>query len=400
MSGKAANRLLSDERLVRGWSLEDTANRLHDVARRLGQREPAVDAHMVGRWERGVRTPGPRYAKLLSLLYDRPEHELGLAGGDGRTVLASLCIDPDDVPEPEDVEAAVMRLRRSYSTTSPDELLRRVDVRLRQVRRLLAGRVGAAPRRSLSEAAAWLILLRGTVQFDARQHEDAWTSAHAAQALTRAIRHRDAEAWTFETMAWMAATEGRHHDARELATAGMAVGPAGGYGLVAATLQRARIHGAMGDPEATVRDLTAGQQALAAAGESAVPEDHFHIDASKARFFASGAWAQLRRPAETIENASEVVRAGEDPRTRNFWPMRVANARVEWAMALADLGDEDAASAMAAMALDPRWLRPDTERRTRNLLARMRDGRLRARLAGQLHESLATALILQGAPEG
>jgi hypothetical protein len=400
MSGKAANRLLSHERLVRGWSLEQTANQLHDLARRLGQPEPAVDAHMVGRWERGVRTPGPRYAKLLSLLYERAAPELGLADGGGRAVLASLCIDPEDVPQPGDVEAAVMRLRRSYSTTSPDELLQRVDVRLRQVRRLLAGRLGAAPRRSLSEAAAWLILLRGTVQFDSRRHEDAWTSVHAAQSLARAIRHRDAEAWTFETMAWMAATEGRQHDARELATAGIAAATVGGYGLVAATLQRARIHGAMGDEEATVRDLRAGQRALSAAGESAFPDDHFHIDGAKARFFASGAWAQLRRPAETIENAAEVVRASEDPRTRNFWPMRVANARVEWAMALADLGDEDAAAGMAAQALDPRWLRPDTERRTRNLLARMRDRRLRARLAGQLHESLATALVLQGAPEG
>ena len=107
----------------------------------------------------------------------------------------------------------------------------------------------------------------------------------------------------------------------------------------------------------------------------------------------------LRRPAETIENASEVVRASEDPRSRNFWPMRVANARVEWAMALAELGDEDAAAAMAAWALDPVWMRPDTERRTKTLLARMRDPRLQAQVAGRLQEALATALVLQGALE-
>jgi hypothetical protein len=93
-----------------------------------------------------------------------------------------------------------------------------------------------------------------------------------------------------------------------------------------------------------------------------------------------------------------VVRASEDPRTRNFWPMRAANARVEWAMALTDLGEDDAAAAMAAAALDPRWMRPDTERRTKTLLARMRDGRLRAGLAARLQESLATAQVLQGGP--
>jgi hypothetical protein len=76
--------------------------------------------------------------------------------------------------------------------------------------------------------------------------------------------------------------------------------------------------------------------------------------------------------------------------------MRVANARVEWAMALCDLGDEDGAAAMAARALDPMWMRPDTERRTRALLARMRDARLRTHLAGQLHDALATSMALNG----
>ena len=308
---------------------------------------------------------------------------------------ARLPIDPDDVPPVEDVEAAVLRLRRSYSTTPPLELEQRVGIRLRQVRRLLAGEAGGgAGRRGLTEAAGWLVLLRGTVQFDSRQHEAAWTSVRAAQQLARDIGHRELEAWTFETMAWMAATDNRQHDARELATAGISVAPAGGYGLVAATLQRARINGAIGDQASTMLDLRAGERALAAAGKPAFPDDHYAVDPAKARFFASGAWAQLRQPAETIENAAEVVRASEDPRTRNFWPMRVANARVEWAMALTDLGQEDEAAALVRLALDPLWLRPDTERRMRALLARMRDSRLREQLADELHASQAIAALL------
>jgi len=66
--------------------------------------------------------------------------------------------------------------------------------------------------------------------------------------------------------------------------------------------------------------------------------------------------------------------------------MRVANARVEWATALADLGDEDAAAAMAESALDRQWFRPDTERRMQSLLRRMRDPRLRSRLAEVLRQ--------------
>ena len=41
--------------------------------------------------------------------------------------------------------------------------------------------------------------------------------------------------------------------------------------------------------------------------------------------------------------------------------------------------------------LEPQWVRPDTERRTRMLLARMRDPRLRERLAEQLREALTLA---------
>jgi hypothetical protein len=69
----------------------------------------------------------------------------------------------------------------------------------------------------------------------------------------------------------MAATDNRQYDARELASAGMAVASPGGFGLVAATLQRARINGAIGDGASTMLDLRAGERDLAAAGEARFP---------------------------------------------------------------------------------------------------------------------------------
>jgi hypothetical protein len=68
--------------------------------------------------------------------------------------------------------------------------------------------------------------------------------------------------------------------------------------------------------------------------------------------------------------------------------VRVANARLEWATAVAELGQEDEALALALKALDRQWFRPDTEQRTRALLSRMRDLRLRQQLAGELEERL------------
>lgn len=168
---------------------------------------------------------------------------------------------------------------------------------------------------------------------------------------------------------------------------GIKVARASGYSLVAATMQRARIRGELDDRQAVVEYLLAGQRGLSKAGPPLWPDDHYSIDPAKAAFFASGAFAQLHDPNATIEHAAEVVRASSHADTRNFWPMRVANARVEWAMALVDLKDEDAAVAMATLALDPEWLRPDTERRTQILLRKMQNIRLRSQLAEQLHES-------------
>jgi hypothetical protein len=51
---------------------------LHQVAIRLGEPEPGVDANAISRWERGVVRPSRRYALLLCLLFDLPPEHLGL----------------------------------------------------------------------------------------------------------------------------------------------------------------------------------------------------------------------------------------------------------------------------------------------------------------------------------
>ncbi|MBJ7598173.1 MAG: hypothetical protein DLM67_24515 [Candidatus Nephthysia bennettiae] len=171
----------------------------------------------------------------------------------------------------------------------------------------------------------------------------------------------------------------------------MKVGPWRSHGLVAVTLQRGRILGALGDEPAAVADLLAGERALDAAPEVEWLDDHYSIDRPKAAYFASGAMVALHRPRETIELSAEVIAQSSEPRNRNYWPMRVANARLEWATALAQLGQEDEALALALEGLDRQWFRPDTEQRSRALLSRMRDPRLRRQLAGELEERLANS---------
>jgi tetratricopeptide (TPR) repeat protein len=69
---------LRQHRLRRGWSLEDVARQLIELGIRTAEPNLGVNADMVGRWERGERSPRPPYPKLLTLLYGCSAEELGI----------------------------------------------------------------------------------------------------------------------------------------------------------------------------------------------------------------------------------------------------------------------------------------------------------------------------------
>src|SRR3982074_3696072 len=78
---RTPNLLLRKARADAQWTQEDVASKLHELAAREDgpDGELCVDAHMIGRWEKGIRTPRPRYRQLLCMLFDRTAGELGFA---------------------------------------------------------------------------------------------------------------------------------------------------------------------------------------------------------------------------------------------------------------------------------------------------------------------------------
>lgn len=85
------NERLRHQRRLRGWTLDEVAEGLHRLS--MGGSELGVDAHMVGRWERGVRRPAPRYVALLCRLFELPADELGLVD---EAVEAAETVDKED----------------------------------------------------------------------------------------------------------------------------------------------------------------------------------------------------------------------------------------------------------------------------------------------------------------
>ena len=76
------------ERVARRWDQDDVAAGLQELAVLLGEAMPGVDANLVSKWERGVRTPGPYYTPRLCLLFQLPPEVLGFLPGPR---LASEC---------------------------------------------------------------------------------------------------------------------------------------------------------------------------------------------------------------------------------------------------------------------------------------------------------------------
>src|SRR2546421_2998458 len=65
-------------RQTRGWTEEDLAAAVLDMAEALGESAPRIGGGQVSKWERGDRRPGPYYRARLCLALECTPEELGL----------------------------------------------------------------------------------------------------------------------------------------------------------------------------------------------------------------------------------------------------------------------------------------------------------------------------------
>ncbi|WKU04476.1 helix-turn-helix transcriptional regulator [Micromonospora sp. HUAS LYJ1] len=85
-----SNRRLAWERLQRGWSYEEVAERIRTEMSRAGETDTGLNANTVRRWEIGERRPDPRYRKHLVAMFGKPASDLGLLTPD------ELAVRPDE----------------------------------------------------------------------------------------------------------------------------------------------------------------------------------------------------------------------------------------------------------------------------------------------------------------
>lgn len=76
------NEKLKHARELRGWSQEELARRVGDIAESMGRRGVVLDVSTISRWERGRNSPSPFYRQLLCTLFEMNAEELGLLPSD------------------------------------------------------------------------------------------------------------------------------------------------------------------------------------------------------------------------------------------------------------------------------------------------------------------------------
>src|SRR4029450_1367905 len=121
----------------------------------------------------------------------------------------------------EGLDRTVDRYCRDYPSTAPDVLAVRVRRRLRDVHRLLGGKLTPTQHRHLVVPGGWLATLLACLQFDLGDREAAERTRDAAFQLAKEGEHQELIAWTFELLAWFALVDRRYQDTVDYARAGL-----------------------------------------------------------------------------------------------------------------------------------------------------------------------------------
>jgi tetratricopeptide (TPR) repeat protein len=250
------------------------------------------------------------------------------------------------------LEQAVDALATGYSVTPPVDLL----ARTRRYLSYASGLLDSGTRKTLREhqrlvvVSAWLSLLAATLHIDLKQHAAASARLATAASLAQEAGHPEIQAWTLETEAWAALTDGRYRKAAELSEAAQRLAPEGGSAYIQATAQEGRAWARMGNRAETHDALNRVARLVSGLARPDRPEHHYRYDPDKAVAYIATTLAWLGDPAAEpyARQVIEKLRAAEDA---GGWPRRVAAAQIDLGLALvaADKPDEAAASAQTAI---------------------------------------------------
>ncbi len=248
----------------------------------------------------------------------------------------------------EQLDATVDRFRREYFSRSLPELMAEVQVWRQYVARLLEGRLTLSQRRHLYGAAGWLSCLLGSLSFDLGREQEAGAHQATAMHLAAEAGHDRLAACIGAERAFMAVSTGAPQQAVAVAQAGQKLAPDSVVAVRLLTLE-ARGHARMGDCAGF--ELTMGRAIEAFERLPEPPSGGIYSFAVADFPYLTGrSWLWLSQARRAIEQSERAIRVFDA--TPVEWPEARVNARLNIAIAFAQLREVDDACAVGGEALD------------------------------------------------
>lgn len=359
-----AERLRRD-REVRSWSRADAV-----AALRTFSDVPLPDG-LVDQWdlwERGRNKPDEFYRPLIATTFGtvvesifpsrrlpllsqtRDERLLSRSGIDTHELVQRIRGSSIDATTIDALELTIEQLCCEYARRDATELITESREWLSDITHLLDERLPLSRHKNVLDAAGWLSLLIGCLEYDTGHYQAAEAARKQALQIADEATNASISGWAHELRAWFALTNGRYREVIEASHAGQDVAP-GRAVSVQLLAQEAKAWARMANQRNGLRALEKCRTLLDSLPYPERPDNHFVIEPDKFDFYAMDCYRLIGddRLAETL--AREIIKKATAFDGTDISPMRKAEAELTLGVIAARHGTVDDALGYGRQAL-------------------------------------------------
>lgn len=331
---------LRRERDVRDWSQADAVAALRTFS---DVPLPAGLLDQWKRWERGRNKPDEFYRPLIAATFgtvtesifpsvrhiksDTSDELLVRIGMDTHELVQRIRSSSVDTATLDALALTVEQLCCDYAHRDAHELIVESRDWLANLTRLLDQRLTLIQHKDILDAAGWLTLLIGCLEYDTGQPRAAEATRTGALQLGGEAGNAAVTGWAHEMRAWFALTGGRLREVIAAAQAGQDAAP-GRSVAVQLFAQEAKAWARMGNQRNVVKALEKGRVLLDSLPYPDRVENHFVVDPDKFDYYAMDCYRLIGDDTLAEMHARETIGKSVSPDGTVVSPMRKAESEL------------------------------------------------------------------------
>jgi tetratricopeptide (TPR) repeat protein len=297
------------------------------------------------RWERGRNKPDEFYRPLIAATFGTvvesifpskrlprlqqtsDEQLLSHSGMDTHELVQRIRRPSIDATTLDALDLTVEQLCCDYASRDATELITESREWLSRITHLLDERLTLGQHKNVLDAAGWLTLLIGCLEYDTGQYRAAEATRTGALQLGNEAANASISGWAHELRAWFALTNGRYREVIEAAQAGQDIAP-GRSVSVQLLAQEAKAWARMANQRNTIRALEKGRVLLESLPYPERPDNHFVVEPDKFDFYAMDCYRLIGDDNLAQMLAREIIKKSTAFDGTDVSPMRKAEAEL------------------------------------------------------------------------